>query len=488
MTFLPRTEVLIIGGGIIGTAIARELAKYSSQVTLVEREVDLSFGTTKANSGIVHSGVHDRPGTLKARFCVRGNQLYPLVAAELDVLYKKNGALIVARNQEELADLDRLRKNGLTNGVPEVIQLTKEELLHLEPALSPELAGGLLVPSGGIVVPFDLAYALAENAQANGVRIAVQTEVTEIKDCGVEFLVETDQGRITSEYIINATGLSGAKVAEMIGDEPFKIRPRKGEEYLLDKKYEGLIKRTIFPLPTPVSKGVLVIPTVDGNIMLGPTAQQDVALDDLATSAVGWNRILQEVSTLFPGFKASDLISSFAGLRAVPDGDDFIIAPSKQSHRFINVAGIASPGLTAALGIAEYVVELLKESGLKLQPKRDFNPHRRQIRLRNLGVEERAQIIKEDARYASIICRCELVSEGEIREAIKRGATTVDGIKLRTRAGMGRCQGGFCTPKIIQILSEELQITPGEVSKKGPGSSLLVGQLRQACMGEREGY
>lgn len=487
MTFLPRTEVLIIGGGIIGTSIARELAKYSSQVTLVEREVDLSFGTTKANSGIVHSGIHDQPGTLKARFCVRGNQLYPVVAAELDVLYKKNGTLIVARNHEELRSLDLLRKNGLTNGVPEVIQLKKEELLHLEPALSPELAGGLLVPSGGIVVPFDLTYALAENAQANGVRIAVQTEVTEIKDCGVEFLVETDQGRIISEYIVNAAGLYGAKVAEMIRDESFKIRPRKGEEYLLDRKYEGIIKSTIFPLPTLISKGVLVIPTVDGNIMLGPTAQQDVAPDDLATSVAGWNRIFQETSTLFPGFKASDLITSFAGLRAVPDGEDFIIGPSKQSHRFINVAGIASPGLTAALGIAEYVVELLKESGLKLRPNRGFNPHRRQIPLRNLGAEERARIIKKDSRYANIVCRCELVSEGEIREAIKRGATTVDGIKLRTRTGMGRCQGGFCTPKIIKILSEELQITPCEVSKKGPGSSLLADRIRQECMDEREG-
>lgn len=486
MTFLPKTEVLIIGGGIIGTSIARELAKYSAEVTLVEREVDLSFGTTKANSGIVHSGIHDQPGTLKARFCVRGNQLYPVVAAELDVLYKKNGALIVARNHEELRSLELLRKNGLTNGVPEVIQLKKEELLHLEPALSPELAGGLLVPSGGIVVPFDLAYALAENAQANGVRIAVQTEVTKIKDCGAEFLVETDQGRIISEYIVNAAGLSGARVAEMIGDESFKIKPRKGEEYILDKKYEGIIKRTIFPLPTPISKGILVIPTVDGNIMLGPTAQQDMAPDDLATSVAGWNRILQEASTLFPGFNASDLITSFAGLRAVPDGEDFIIGPSRQSHRFINVAGIASPGLTAALGIAEYVVELLKESGLRLRPNRGFNPHRWQIRLRNLGAEERARIIQKDSRYAHIVCRCELVSEGEIRNAIKRGATTVDGIKLRTRAGMGRCQGGFCTPKIIKILSEELQISPAEVSKKGPGSSLLVDRIRQACRADQE--
>ncbi len=474
---IPEVDVLVIGGGVVGAALLRELSRYELALLLVEKEADVSFGTSKANSGIVHSGLHDRPGTLKAHLSVRGCRLFPELAAELGFLYKQNGAVVVARSSEEMAGLEKLLENGRANGVKGLSLINREELRRLEPNLAPDLAGGLLAPSGGIVVPFDLVFALTENAVANGAKLMVGTEVLGIKEEKDGFLVRTNRRPLRAKVIVNAAGLHGGEVAAMIGDHSIQIYARKGEEYIFDRKLEGLVQRTIFPLPSKVSKGILVIPTVDGNIMIGPTAHR-VEDYDLSTSPAGWNEVYSEARKLVPALQAKDLITAFSGLRAVGPTGDFIIAPSAVSPRFINAAGIESPGLTAAPAIAEYIVELIKESGLRLRRKRDFNPFRPVVRLRELNPRGQADLMQKDPAYGQIVCRCEMVSAGEIRDAVRRGATTLDGVKLRTRSGMGRCQGGFCTPRLIRLLSAELGLPPEEISKNGPGSELLFGRLR----------
>jgi glycerol-3-phosphate dehydrogenase len=477
MMSITEVDVLLIGGGVVGAALIRELSRYELDLVLVEKEVDVSFGTSKANSGIVHSGVHDRPGTLKAQLSVRGCQLFPELAAELDFLYKQNGAVVVARSREELVELEKLVENGRANGVKDLSLISREELRRIEPNLSAELVGGLLAPSGGIVVPFDLVFALTENAVANGAKLMVNTEVLGIKEEKDGFFVRTNHRPIRAKLIVNAAGLYGGEVAAMIGDHSIQLYARKGEEYLFDRKLEGLVQRTVFPLPSKVSKGILVIPTVDGNIMIGPTAHR-VEDYDLSTSLAGWNEIFPAARKLVPTLQPTDLITAFSGLRAVGTSGDFIIAPSIISPRFINAAGIESPGLTAAPAIAEYIVELIKDSGLPLARKQKFNPRRTVVRLRDLDPQAQAELMQKDPAYGQIVCRCEMVSAGEIRDAVRRGATTLDGIKLRTRSGMGRCQGGFCTPKIIRLLSNELGLPPEQISKNGPGSELLFGRLR----------
>ena len=471
-------DVAIIGAGVIGCAVARELSRYRVNVAVVEKEADVSFGVTKANSGIVHAGFHPPPGTLKARLCVDGNRLYPVLADELDVPYRRNGAVMAARSPDELPALAGFLERGRQNGLVDLNLIDRAELHRVEPNLAPGLAGALLAPGGGIATPFELAMALAENARANGAVFYLDSPLTRAAREGSFFHLTAGGRTLRARFVINAAGLQAPAVARLLGDDSLSVRPRKGEEYLLDRSRSGFVSRTIFPLPAKVSKGVLVIPTVEGNIMLGPTAEEVDDPDDRATTRAGWREVRARAAELAPGIDARDLIASFAGLRASAPGGDFVIAPSPADPAWINVAGIDSPGLTAAPAIAGYVRSMLGEAGLVLEENGAFHPRRRAARFRSLSWNERHRLIQEDPAFGRVVCRCELVTEAEVIQAVRAGATTLDGVKLRTRAGMGRCQGGFCLPRVLRLIARELDLDPVQVTKGGGGSRLLAGRTR----------
>lgn len=474
-----QAQVVIVGGGIIGTATARELSRYNIDVLLLEAEPEVGWGTTKANSGIVHGGFHEEPGTLKAKYCFPGNQMYPQMCEELDVCFKQNGILMVGRTPEEMETVQEYYKRGKERGV-NLKLLSQEELLEQEPNLDPSITGALYAPEGGSIMPFELAAALMENAVQNGARYEVNAKVIGawVED-GKKYL-ETADKVVQADYVINAAGLFSDDLARMFGDDYFSIRPRKGEEYIFDLSVKDVVKSTIFPVPGKVSKGILVIPTAAGNLMMGPTGDNIDDKEDLGTSQDGFDRVFDGAKSLVPSLDPRKIIAQFAGVRAASDRGDFIVELSPNVPGLIHLAGIESPGLTAAPAIAADVPRLLREAGLELEEKADFNPRRTDvIRFQELSREEQDKLVKEDPRFGRIICRCESITEGEIVDAIHRGARTLDGIKFRTRAGAGRCQGGFCQPFITQILSRELGVPVTEVTKAGPGSEQVMYEAKE---------
>lgn len=474
-------DAVIIGGGVVGTAIARAFSRFRLDVVLLEREFELAWGTTKANSGIVHSGCHNTPGTAKARLCVRGNRLLAGLAAELHVPFRRNGSLIVAFTPEEAAVLDEWYAHGRANGVPRMRLITGRTARKLEPALSPEVLRALEAPTAGVVSPYELAFALAENAAANGVEIATASPVEAVRRAGGRLEVTTPRETFRARLVVNAAGLGAEEVARLAGDESVRLQPRRGEEYLLDKAYGGLVTRTIFPTASGYSKGILVIPTVEGNLMLGPTDIPGARAGDLFTTAEGYSEIMAAGRRLVPSLPGPGaVIASFAGLRATSATGDFVIGPSRACPGLLHAAGIDSPGLTAAPAIAEEIVAHARAAGLRLWQKREWTPGRpAPVRLRELDDEARARLAEADPAYRRVVCRCELVTEAEVVDAIRRGARTLDGVKLRTRAGMGRCQGGFCSPKVLAILARELGLPYTALTKRGPGSEIVVGDLAE---------
>lgn len=471
-----KVNVLIIGGGVIGTAIARALSRYELSIALVEKEVEVGFGASKANSGIIHPGFHDQPGTLKAKLGVSGNAMYDKLCEELDVPLKRIGSLLVALKEEELGILEKLKVQGELNGVSGLKVVKGEVLFQMEPNLTKKAKAALYAPGLAVVSPYELTMALAENAQQNGVKVILDEKVKNISSVdGALKRVETRHGFILTNYLINAAGLFTDEIASMVKARDFTLVFRKGEEYILDKKTVNLVKHVIFPVPQKETKGVLIIPTVDGNLMIGPTSKRIEKESDLSTSREDLQVILKRVGKLVPQISSENIIASFAGIRAGSEKGDFIITPSKKVKGFINVVGIDSPGLTAAPAIAQMVVDILSQEGLKLREKRDYQPSRKKwVRFRELSSGEKDHLVKKDKRYGNIVCRCETVSGMEVIEAIKRGARTLDGVKFRTRAGMGRCQGGFCTPRIVQILARELGIKVEEVTKRGGKSNIVL--------------
>ncbi|MGB4338691.1 MAG: NAD(P)/FAD-dependent oxidoreductase [Bacillota bacterium] len=477
-------DVVVIGAGVVGNAIARELARYDVSVVLLEREADVAWGTTKANTALVHAGYDAEPGTNKARFNVTGNAMYPRICAELGVQFQNTGSLVVATSPDQVDHLRELLERGRANGVPGLEIIGRERIVELEPNISPEAIAALWAPTAGITGPWELAIAYAENAVENGVKLMLSSPVTAIDvEGGRAVRVHTPGASIAARFVVNAAGLFADEVARMVGQTDFEIVPRKGEYYLLDKRAGHLARRPLFPVPTAHSKGIVVTPTVDGNLLVGPNSYIVDSKADLDTTGCGLDEVLAGAGRLVPGIPVRDNITNFAGLRATASpGNDFVIGPAPGVPNFINAAGIQSPGLTAAPAIALEIVRLLGEAGLALAPKADFNPIRpRPARFAEMTDDERAEAAACDPRWGHIVCRCESVTEGEIVEALHRSVpcTTVDGVKFRTRAGSGRCQGGFCGPRVVAIISRELGIPADEVTKKGGASRILVGPSKQ---------
>ena len=469
-------DIAIIGAGVTGAMTARELSKYNLKIALLEKCNDVAMGATKANSGIVHAGFDAEEGSLMAKMNVKGCALMPETCEKLHVPYKNNGSLVVAFSDEEMEHLNVLYNRGVANGVPELKILSKEELLELEPNLNPDSFGALYAPTAGIVCPYELTIAATECAVTNGVEFIRNCEVTAVETNADSIALETTQGRIEAKYIINAAGVYSDEIARMAGDDTISITARKGEYFLLDRATGSLVSHTIFQCPSKMGKGILVSPTVDGNLLMGPTAEDIDDKSNVNTTNSGLNDVKKYAVKSVPSVNARNAITSFTGLRAHAAAHEFIIGVSEKNSRLINAAGIESPGLTSAPAIAEYIGDIVKSVFGELEVKADYdNTREAPVRFRHMSDEERAELIKKNSAYGRIICRCETITEGEIIDAIKApaGARDVDGVKRRTRAGMGRCQGGFCGSKVVEILARELGCEVNEITKTGKNSKIL---------------
>lgn len=485
MEFVKSADVVVIGGGIVGTAVLRELSKYDLKCILVEKEPDLAMGTTKANSAILHAGFDAPTGSLKAITNVRGNKLYHELEQELDLDIKWTGSLVAATTDEEMATLQELLERGKANGVEGLKILSREEVLQKEKNLT-SVKGALWAPSAGVCWPFGAALAFARCAVQNGAEVMRDCRVLGfIKEDGRITGVETSQGVIKTKYVVNAAGVYADEIAKLAGDESFTITPRKGEYILFDKTAcSSLVFGVVFPTPTKKSKGILVCTTTHGNTFIGPNAQDMEDKEDHAVTAEGMNEIIASARKLIPNLPMGAAITEFSGLRAVSSTGDFIIGASAVAGLY-NAAGMQSPGLTAAPAVAEMLAEaIVKDSGA--QAKADFKAELPKKPVFNrLNWDKQAELIKENSLYGRVICRCETITEAEIVEAIHEscGARTVDGVKRRTRAGMGRCQGGFCGPRVTQILARELNIPVPEVLKERADSHMFY-EKNQAQEGE----
>lgn len=473
-------DIAIIGAGVIGGMIARELSFYNLKVCLLEKENDVATGATKANSAIVHAGFDAKENTLKARLNVRGSQLMPQVARDLGVKYHNNGSLVVGFNDEDEASLKNLLKRGIANGVEGLRLLSKDEAIKLEPNLGKDVTCALYAPTGAIICPYDLAVSAIGNAMDNGVLLKCNFEITSITDSGDHYILSSLEQSISSRYVINCAGVYSDKIAKMIGDNSFDVHPRRGEYLLLDKECGDIVSHTIFVTPSKMGKGILVSPTVDGNLLLGPTAIDGDDKADKSTSPEFFASIFNIAERSVSSIPKNKTITSFCGLRSVGSTGDFIINSPK--NRFINVAGIESPGLSSSPAIAEYVLDLLKEKGLTcVRNDRAITTRKSMHAFRESSIDEKNRMIKENPAYGKIVCRCEGVTEGEILDAIRTNprATDLDGVKRRTRSQMGRCQGGFCSPYIIELLSRELNVPYEKITKFGKGSYIATGKTKE---------
>ncbi len=477
-------DIAIIGAGISGSAIARELSKYNLKTVVLEKGVEVCQGTTKANSAIVHGGYDAKIGSLKARLNVRGNELYKNMCDELNVEFKQTGSLVLAFDEEEMKHIEELYTRGLENKARGLKILNKEEVLQREPNVNKDVVGALLCESAGIVCPFNLNVALMENAMINGVKLKLKSEVIGISKEQDYFNISLSNGKnVKTKYVINAAGVYADKLNSMIGGDEYSITARKGEYKILDKTEGKIVNHVLFQCPTEKGKGVLVTQTVHGNLLVGPNAIAVEDKEDKTTSRDGLSEITSDSRKSIENINYRNTITSFAGLRATPNTGDFMIFASDKCKNFINVGGIESPGLASAPAIAEYVLDILKNEGLELLENESFNPIRKKEKaFIHMNSEERKQIVQKNNKYKKIVCRCESVTEGEIVDAINSicGARTVDGVKRRVRPGMGRCQGGFCGPKVIEIIARELGITIEDVVKDYDNSIMVTGKVKES--------
>lgn len=475
-------DVIIIGGGVVGCSVARELSRFDADILLLERGNDVSVGTSKANSGIVHGGYDAKPGTLKAKFNVAGNAMFDALARELDFPFKRNGSMVLCFDKADIGKLLELKEQGVKNGVQGLYVLEGYEAVKaMEPYVSENVVAALVVPNGGIVSPYEMTIAYAENAATNGVEFRFGSEVTAIDriDGGLQVTC-ADGFTAQAKYVVNAAGVYADVINNMISPDKMHITARKGDYELLDKTCGYIASHTLFQMPTKMGKGVLVTPTCHGNILVGPTATDVTDKDDVATTPEELASAFDRALLTMPSLNRRNIITQFSGLRAHLDTDDFVIGESAAVKGLYNVAGIESPGLSSAPAIAVHVAEEIAQK-LSLGKNANFVAERKGIpHFASLSDEERQKLVAENPLYGRIVCRCETVTEGEIVEAIRRkpGAVDMDGVKRRTRQGMGRCQAGFCTPRVMEILSRELGVPMTEVTKRGGNSQFVIGRTK----------
>ena len=474
------SDILIIGSGITGCAAARELSRRAVSVTVLDRGSDLAEGATKANSGLVHAGYDAVPGTKKAFYNVRGAAMYPGLCAELGVPYRRNGALVIALDEADRGTVEKLKARGEENGVQGLEILERDELLKMEPALNPQVVCALHVPTGAVVSPYEMAFALADDAALNGVSFRFDEEVSSVSRLpDGRFSVVTGSGEYTCRVLLNCAGASGAEIHNQLSDRKLKTIHRRGQYYLLDRAARKPFTRTVFQCPSAMGKGVLVSPTVHGNLLLGPTAEDIPDPLDTATTADGLAEVLRKAALTWPALSVRSNITNFSGVRAHLESDDFVIGPCEGVPGYFEAIGIESPGLSSAPAVGADLASMISDY-LGCADKKEIVPYPVPPKsFHDMTDSERAEALKKDPAYGQIICRCETVTEAEIRAAIRRpvGARSVDGVKRRTRAGMGRCQGGFCLPRVAAIIAEETGLPLQDVTKNGGGSYLLAGTL-----------
>lgn len=473
-------DIVIIGAGVSGCAIAREVSRYRADVLVLEREEDVCCGTSKANSAIVHAGYDAANGSLMAKLNVEGSRLMPALSKELDFPYENNGSLVVMVSEDDRPALNRLYENGVANGVEGLRIVERDELVQMEPNISDQAVAALYAPTGAIVCPFGLTFALAENAARNGVKFQFDTEVTGIEKTDGGWKLSTTRGDVEARVVVNAAGVYADKLHNMVSEDAMTITPRRGDYFLLDHSAQGHVSHTIFQLPGKFGKGVLVAPTVHGNIIVGPTAIDIEDKEGVATTQAGLDEVRAKCGLAVKDVPLRQTITSFAGLRAHEARHEFFIGEVQPG--FVDCAGIESPGLSSAPAIGVMVSGIVKDI-LKLEENPGFESKRKGILdPKGLDAEARAALIRENPAYGTVICRCETVTEGEIVDAIRRvpGARSVDGVKRRVRAGMGRCQGGFCSPRVMEILARELGVDQSAITKAGAGSELIVGVNKDA--------
>ena len=480
-------DVIIIGAGVSGAAIARELSRYKAKICVIEKCEDVCCGTSKANSGIVHAGYDAKTNSLMAKLNVEGSKMMKDLSKELDFEYNNCGSLVVCVDESDRGKLQELYNRGIANGVPDLRIIERDELVKLEPNISDEAVCALFAPTAGIVCPFGLNIALAENAFDNGVEFKFDTEVTGVKKEDNKWIITTNEGTFETKAVVNAAGVYADVFHNMVSEKKINITPRKGEYFLLDKASGNHVTHTIFQLPSKLGKGVLVSPTAHGNLIVGPTALDIDDKEGTNTTKEGLDNITKMSSLAVKNVPLRSTITSFAGLRAHEDGHEFIIEEVEGCDGFFDCAGIESPGLSSAPAIGIMVSKMISEKyGFEINEK--FNGSRKGIiKPSRLSVEEYNELIKEQPAYGNIICRCETITEGEIMDSINRslGAKSLDGVKRRTRAGMGRCQSGFCSPKTMEIISRELNISIDDVTKCGKSSRLIVGINKDSVQEEK---
>ncbi len=482
---MEKFDILIIGAGVIGSFLARDLARYNLKIALLDKENDVGNKTSSANSAIIHSGYDPKPNSLKAKLNVLGNKMYPSIAEELDVHFGQNGSLTVAFSPEEIVTLQYFAKRAKENDV-ETILLSKEETFKLEPNLSNEIVGSLFAPSAGIIDVFNLVVHLAENAVDNGVKLFLNQEVKNITNIENKFKVETNDRVFVADMVLDCAGVNALQLANMLEKQTYEIKPRKGEYYVLDHQNKPLVSHTIFTLPTEKGKGVLFSMTTSGNYLIGPSSEEVSDFSDDATDGPTLNSVFVKARKIYPDIPRKEIIRVFAGLRASSSKKDFIIEPLKNYPKFIVVGGIESPGLASAPAISKYVIDNYISKLIKLDVNPLFNPRvKKYTNLKELSYEDREKIITLNPKYGQIVCGCEQISLGEIEDLFLRSVPprSIKGIKKRCRSGYGKCQGGYCFTKLVMILAEKLNIKPTDVVYDNMDSFILKTETK----GENDG-